>query len=511
MVSNFNFARLGFTPSAVENTPIPFGEWLPDLPEVNNPGAVEALNVIPSEQCYVPFKDLALQPGLTLPSAARGGVMIFDRAGSPQLFIGTPTGIYQRVGSAFVQVYTPAMPLYDGYKWQFVQFGWSLVALHPQVSPQVADVGGVVSFSPLGGTPPIARCASRVGDFVVLGNLDNENDPDSPRQPQRIRWSAFNNIESPWVTDPATQADFNDMPVEGGAVMNITGREYGTIFQERSISRMSYVGLPTVFDIETVEEERGAIATGSVVDIGAYVYFIAEDGFHVWNGTNATPIGDNKVNRYFFTRLNYAARDRIVGAVDYVNKCIVWAFPVGSSTDLTELIIYSYKENRFTHALKAVDHIMNGYSLDASLDDMFLNLDTQYPISFDDGSFAGGRPYLAGIETATHAFGLFNGSNMAATIDTAEFTGPSGNRVFVNSVRPLVDTPTPSTTVQIAKRDQLMGEALVFDTAIAQEITGECPVLDDARYMRFRIAVAAGVVWNQAMGIEVWRKATGRR
>lgn len=510
MVKARNFLKAGIPPSPVEPVSLPFGEWLPDLPEVDNPGAVEALNVIPSEGCYVPFKDIVPVAGLTLPGAAKGGIATVDRAGSPVVYGATTNGIFVRSSSTFASVYTTAITLYDKLTWQFVQFGDSIVALHPQLRPLVSDVGGTSVFSPLAGGPPIAYCGARVGDFLVLGNLDSEVDPDNTRRPNRIRWSAFNNIESPWVTDPATQADFNDMPSEGGAVTAITGREYGTIFQERSISRMSYVGLPEVFAIETVEETRGAISTGSVVDLGAQVLFIAEDGFHVWNGTNSAPIGDNKVNRFFFSRLNYAARDKIVGAVDVVNKCVMWAYPAGNNELPSEVIIFSYKENRFSHSDKVVEWLMSGFTLDASLDDLHGNLDTDYPASFDSTIYKGRRPYLTGFDT-THTFGVFNGAAMAATIDTSEYTGPSGSRVFANSARPIVDLSVPVATIQTLSRDQFRGEALVAGAAVAQEITEECPILVDARYVRLRTVIPAGAVWKQARGVQLWRKSTGRR
>ena len=38
---------------------IPFGEWLPDLAEYSNPGALIALNVIPQLQSYRALNDLS--------------------------------------------------------------------------------------------------------------------------------------------------------------------------------------------------------------------------------------------------------------------------------------------------------------------------------------------------------------------------------------------------------------------------------------------------------------------
>lgn len=502
-------SALNIPPQPVELSAVEFGEWLPDMPELDNPGAVEALNVIPGEGGYVPFKQLSPIDGLTLPEKAVSGIRLYNRGDDAQLYVGTLTGLYTKQAAAMAKVYTTPFTLFYENMWQFTQFGQYIVGLHPQVHPVVGDVGAGTPFTPLGGSPPIAAVGGRVGDFLVLGNLFSEDDPDDPRQPQRIRWSGFNNIEAPWITDPATQADFNDMPSEGGAVMGITGREFGSVFQARNISRMSYVGLPTVFDIETVETARGAISSGCIVDIGAAVFFIAEDGFFIWNGTNSTPIGDNKVNRYFFRQLNWKKRALIQGAVDYVNNAIVWAFPTDDTGALKEIITYSYKENKFTHTILTIEALINATPFGVSLDELVGNLDTDYPLTFDDAFWTDGRSTLGAFDT-DHTFGLFNGANMEATIDTTESTGPDSLRVFVNSARPIIDINAPASTISTIRRDQLIGGSLIIDDPVGQEITGECSVFSDARYTRFRVGVPAGTAWQHARGVQVFRKATGR-
>lgn len=504
------FKSLGITPSDVEPVTIEFGEWLPDLLTVNNPGAVEALNVLPNELGYVPFKAIIQAVGLVLPAACKGAITLGTKPGDIRLYAATADHLYVRNGDTFDEKFSYGIPLTSYHYWQFIQFGDYVVALRPDIKPQVAGTDGSDNFTELGGDPPIAQCGARVGDFLVLGNLDDEPGPDAARQPQRIRWNGFNRIDLPWTTDVEVQSDYQDMPVEGGAVIGITGREFGTVFQEHSISRMTYVGLPSVFEIETAEENRGAICTNGIVDIGALVFFIAEDGFFVWNGTNTTPIGSNKVNRYFFTRLNYTERRRIVGAVDYANECIRWAFPVGAGTALTEQIIYSYKDGRWSHATITVEYLLASYFLPASLDDLHGNLDADYPLSFDDPSYQGGKGVFAAFDS-THNYGSFTGAALAATLDTAEASGPNGRRVFVNAARPLVDVATNVCTMQAAMRDQLIGEGIAYSAATTQEITGECPIGADARYMRFRVNIPAAAAWSHALGVEVWRKATGRR
>ncbi len=502
-----NFLSLGATPSPVEDVNIPFGEWLPDIGELDNPGALEALNVVPIPGGYKPWRSFDASNSFKVATAVRGGLLYYERDGTVAILAGAADGIYQRNGLAFTKRYNYAIDV-TSQQWQFIQYGWSIVALPPGSAPLVTDVGGALTFYPLGGSPPIAYCGARIGDFLILGNLDGEPGPDPARQPNRIRWSGFNNIESPWVTDPATQADFNDMPAEGGAVLAITGREFGTIFQERCISRITYTGGQAVFDIQTVETERGAISTGSVVDLGSQVLFIAHDGIFMWNGVNAVPVSDNKVTSYFFRRLNYNAKRLIVGGVDPVNRCVFWAYPILDNTTLTEILIYSLVEQKFSRAEINVDHMFNAASLGITLEQLTAPLES-YTTSFDSDIYRGNIPALGGFRTGDQAYGVFVGPPLEAVIDTGLYTAPNRGRVFVNGARPLVDASAAVVQVKTLTRDQLLGDPIVESAYVSQEITGECPIIDEGRFMRFRTKIPAGSEWTYARGIDISRRSVG--
>lgn len=498
--------RLGLQPTPFEPATVEFGEWLPDFMNLNNPGAVEALNVIPRASGYVPYMSLAPVAGLVLPEVCRGAVTLTTRALDTRLYVGTVAALYVREGATFRSMWTSVINLNPAFLWQFVRYNDYLIALHPQAWPQLTDTSASVDFTDVGGLPPKAKVGAKIGEQLVLGNLEER---DGTAQPQRIRWSGYGNIQLPWDSDPATQADFNDMPADGGEVMGITGREFGTVFQEKIISRMTYVGLPKVFDIETVEQARGALCSGGIVNNGAVVYYIANDGFFIWDGVSSRPIGTDRVNKYFRDRLNYGARARIVGTLDSDNECVQWAFPVGTSTTLTEILIYSYSNNRWAHAYVSVEYLVPSGQRIISLDDLLDPLES-YTVSFDDPSYTEGRPTLAGFNTG-HAYGSFTGPSLEATMDTAEATAPAGRRVEVSNARPLVDITESVVAVRTLKRDQLIGGDVELGPYIQQELTGECPILDEARYMRFRCNIPAGASWTHAQGVEVMRRVGGSR
>ena len=99
---------------------------------------------------------------------------------------------------------------------------------------------------------------------------------------------------------------------------------------------------------------------------------------------------------------------------------------------------------------------------------------------------------------------------MAATIDTAEFSAPNNRRVIANSARPVVDATTPVVSIQPMGRDQLAGGSLLLGVPVVQEIDGNCPILAEARYMRFRTFIPAGTSWRHAQGVEIARRAGGQ-
>lgn len=494
-------------PDAIEPSEIPYGEWLPDQPTVNNPGAVEALNVIPADGSYVPFPQLETLLRSTIVKTVRGAASVIDENDVTQIYAGTIDGVYSKLSGSEFDVVKGNAPASDEYNWQFIRVNEQMVLVHPQNIPSRTPIGSVTLATVLGGTPPTAFCGAQVGDFLMLGHLAVDPDDGGGAFPSRVRWSGFNNIDSPWVTDPVTRADFQDMPPKGGPVVAIAGGEVGVIFQARKISIARPVATTEIFSITHVEE-RGAIARDSVVDLGAYKFFIAEDGFFTWNGTNSAPIGDGRVNKYFFNRLEFSRRGRIAGAVDYVNGCILWAFPTDTSGALTEIIIYSYRDNKWSHSIQTLEYLFSSAASNVTLEDLADPLES-YDFSFDDPILRrGGRSQLAAFDI-THTYGLFSGLPMAATIDTGEYSGPNNRRVFVNKVRPLVNLATPLATVQTAMRDQMIGQPVVFSDPVAQELDGACPILADARYMRFRTNIPMDTVWDHATGVEVFRKAGG--
>jgi hypothetical protein len=154
--------------------------------------------------------------------------------------------------------------------WEFAQWGERVLATN-FVNDIQAITAGASNFATLAGTPPKARHMAVVRDFLVLGNVTDYSTGASVAN--RVHWSGFNNIET-YEPAAATQADYQDLQGSGGHVQKVVGGEYGIIFQERSIWRMTYVGSPLVFQFDEVERGRGTPVPGSVVNYGSTIFYL---------------------------------------------------------------------------------------------------------------------------------------------------------------------------------------------------------------------------------------------
>jgi hypothetical protein len=309
------------------------------------------------------------------------------------------------------------------------------------------------------------------------------------------------------------QSDFNQMP-EGGSVQAITGAvggADGAVFMDSSIWRVQYEGPPTVFGFYQVDKSRGTPATNSVVNIGSNAFFLSDDGFYMFDGTNSVPIGANKVDKTFYADLDQAYFYRVVGAADPINKLVIWAYPgsghIGGNPN--RLIMYNWALGRWSYSdgitcETIYKDLTSGTTLEG-LDALGYTLDT-LPISLDSRSWTGGRLVLSAFDTS-HRLCRFAGSNLAATLETGEFNG-SGTRAFVNGFRPIVDGGT--ITGSIKYRD-LPTASLTETTDNSVDADGAIHHRISARYARAQVNIAAGGTWTHAQGIEPLIAKEGQR
>ena len=479
---------------------VPFGEWLPDIPDHLNKGATTATNVFPAAVSYKPFK-ASQQKSNALDSQCFGAFSTKDNSANVYTFAGTKSKLYKLSGETFSDVSQASTTYNAGADnfWSFSNFGTTVVASNGEDTPQKFVVGTSSVFADLGGSPPVFTFSAVIRDFLVVGRIKTVKN--------RVQWSGINDVET-W-TSGTKQSDYQDL-ADGGEITGIVGGEYGYIFQENQITRMDYVGGTTVFRFSVVSKNRGSIFAKAIAHVGKRVFFYSQDGFFEIDGENVKAIGQHKVNDYFKDNLSAGYQQNIIAATDPLNHLAVWSYP---STDATtgvqdRLLIYNYSVNRWSVVETAAEMIFTQFSeaftvdtLDtasSSLDSLTVSLDSRY--------WQGGVVNFAGFDS-DHKLIQFDGSNLAATLETGEIEPAPGARTTITMVRPLVDG---TSTARVTSRLRLADSGTSTSYSSLQS-NGDIPVRSSGRYHKIGVAIAAATTWNDAQGIDLIAIKSGLR
>lgn len=198
------FAPQFRTPAQTRPIPIAFGEWLPDLPALGNPGATVAKNVIPlTKRSYGPFPS-AVDYSDALDAFARGAHTARDSSGNVSNFAGDKTKLYKSSNTAWADV-SKAATTYataDAGWWEFEQFGNIVLATNFANAIQAFTLGTSTDFGDLAAAAPQARTMAVIKDFLMVGNTIDGTDGD---QPSRVWWPAINDIDN-WPTPGSSSA-----------------------------------------------------------------------------------------------------------------------------------------------------------------------------------------------------------------------------------------------------------------------------------------------------------------
>lgn len=483
---------------------IPFGEWLPDQPSFANTGATVAKNVIPDFRSYLPFPSASVF-STSLGARCQGDFVARDAAGNYYNYAGDASALYALVGQSWSNISAASYTLAVDDMWEFTQFGQLVIAVNGYGNvPQAMSAGGTV-FASLGGFPPRAKHIATVRDFVVLGNLSGD--------PQGVRWCAINNAAS-WTADAATLADSQSLPGDGGHVQRVIGGEYGTVFQERAIYRMTFVGSPLVFQFDKVHTNIGAYCPHSVVAYRNQIFFLSEDGFQLYDGSDITPIGAGKVDRTFFDEHDMNFHYRVSAAIDPVRKLVAWAYPAAGNNNgnPNRILIYHWPSRRWSRVedieVECISRSNTGaFTLD-SLDNYSTNLDAIL-LTLDSTQWIGGNYLLSGFNSS-HRLIHFDGSAMAATVETGEQQFNRNGLSYVTEIRPVGEGLSASFQAAVGSRLNLT-QSISYSSALSPVSAGFVQVRNTNRFHRFRLTTSSATDFTHLAGVDVTVVADGSR
>lgn len=486
-----------------------FGPWQPDTPDNDDGSAVEATGVVPGYGgAYEPQSGLQTFSN-SLSARCQGAFACKAADGAVFWFAGDRGDLF-----ALSSVTWSNVSVVGGYSvssdgsWSFAQYGDAVYAADYNDTIQVYTLGAGGSFSPVASAPR-ARRLFVVANFLVALNTVDSGTPN----PQRVRWSGLDQPLS-WTVDSVTQADFQDLYGAGGqnmaAAVGLVGAD-AAIFQQRGVWRMTYAGLPLIFEFAQIEGVRGTPAPKSLITIGGLCYYLAENGFAVFDGNTSESIGAGKVDRFFASDANPARLYRTSGVADTDRKLLFWAYVSNASVDgnCDRILVYNYVTGWWSLLKLAVELLWQtlsfGYTLD-QLDAFYgANIDA-FPVSFDSAQWQGGLHQLSAFDTG-HRTSHFSGAPLGASLVTSENLMPDPHRYLTVKAWPVVEcrSATADVAISIGHRSRAI-DAVTWGASIPPNNVGFSPQRVSDHYNRYRLSISASTVWARAVGIDI---ATG--
>lgn len=496
---------------------LPVTEYSPDMPAFENPGSDAIANCIPyTPTSYGPAPSFAVFGG-AMAARCQGAGTFLSSAGNVYVFSGDATDLY---------LYNPSnlnppelvSKVDGGYttgateRWNFTQMGDRVMATNFSDAIQVYTLDSSTDYADLSATAPKARYCAVIKNFMVVANT---YDGVSNEQPQRVWWSAVNDPTN-WPTPGtptalAVQSSYNDLLGPYGWIYGIVGdlgNADGAVFMERAIWRVMYAGPSQTFDFSPAEGARGTRIPGGIVQVGNLVYYIADNGFYVFDGTTSVPIGVNRVDQTFFKTFDQNYTDRVTGAHDPQLKCVYWDFPSVNAINGTPdtRYCYNYAVNKWSYIEINGDMPVQSLSFGYTLDTMPGPLDAlKYPL--DSRVWTGGNLVLAGFNQ-NHEFGYYNGTSLEAVIETTEVEGIKGKMSFISNARPYVDGG--SSMVALSHRNTLV-EPPTYGPAYGINSIGTAPQRSQGRYFRALVTIPAGETWQHFQGVDIYGIPHGTR
>ena len=472
---------------------LPFGDFLPDLPDHGTPGLSNAVNVYQSAGGYRPLGQFEAHTD-ALPAPCLAASAFIAPSGRVVFLACTSTGIYRQEALGW-ELLQGGYDVPEDGRWRFAQFGpLAIVSNHidPPVKVNLEDD----AVAPLAGNPPKMQAMAVVNNFLV-GTQTNGS-------VTQVAWSGENDAE--YWTYASRKSDYNDFP-DGGEVTGIVGGEVGLILQRTAVRRMAFVGGNLIFRFDKISSNIGCASIHTVAQHGELAFWYSGNGFVMWDGATIRPIGFERVDDAFITRYGVVDFDRMSTAIDAQRNVVVW------STGLA-MWCYNWLLDKWTVIEHDAEVITSRLTRPPSLEEQDPvvgapddNVESPNLISFDAARFKIGDPRFYVFHNG--ALGVFSGENMAARFTDRRREMVEGRDARPRRVRPMCDA-VDGMTVRLDTWQRLgdMPRRAEFSRLNA---SGEMPVRARGRFVQARLSIAANTPWTYAQGLDLTLEAGGSR
>jgi hypothetical protein len=468
-------------------TQVVFKEWLPDLPAWGNPGLLTANNVEPLATVYKSFATLQNTGGPVVPGSEIYGVGLAYDSGGADYYAATDDGIFE--SSNGTGAFTARSATMGAASYEFLQYE-NLLLVTSANGPLFRTVGSASNFVTLGsapGTAPAFTHIGRVGQFI-LGTYYTAG-------ASRIRWSGIDDPTS-WPAPGSATAIAQQSgeqitdPTFGIATGFSSGDQFALVFQQGSITRITYVGGNAVFQFDTISDKIGCQWPKSIVRIGGITYFMNRDGVFRTDGVTVQNLSENKCSKFLADRVTVLNED-IYGVYHRIKKLIYWSYSTTGAPAFTatKMLILNPEDGRFTTADYAGSSAIYGST----------GVETIYIPN---------NVFIWGFGLS-NTLGSLSGTAGSAVLETGDSEFSEGGRTYIDGIKPLVESSgtAPAIGVRVGFRDDLGTAPSYTSTTAPFARTGYANFRSDAKYHRVELNLTGN--FEKAVGFEYIAKPAG--
>lgn len=463
---------------------IPYGELASDRPAA----LIRATGAWATADGFRPAK--SFQAITSALAGILGGAAYVGSDGTAAFLAGNSTNLYRYSGGSG---WSSVLGSLAATSWRFDQFDDLVIGVNGAGPVKFDLIGGTAAA--LGGSPPTSDLVATVRDQVFLAG--------DPSARNVLCISGYLDAEE-WTA--GTNQSLNVAFKNGGEIMGLAGGETGIILQKGAIRRAIYTGDITVWQFDEIAHNIGCMAKGSVASDGQLVFFLSEQGFKMTDRNAVYPIGDEKIDRWFFSRFSRSDLESISCAIDPRQTVVIWAMPGTPGL----LLAYNWTRQKWATLEISTKLVFGGFTANTSLD----ALDAIYPsgldsipVSLDSPLFAGGNPLLL-IADATGVVGALSGGNQAAEFVIAPMEIEPGRRVRLRAARPVSDAVNATVRVDARAR---AGDTEAVTTSGSVRDNGSVPLRANGRHIGVTHQIPAGEDWSYALAIDLEYEREGER
>lgn len=215
--------------------------------------------------------------------------------------------------------------------WSMDAYG-DLIMMTPGGQTGVYNWGGDNTVAPtlLSGAPSAVNYVfSSQNIIITLGAANVGN---------RVQWSDQGNATS-WTATAQNQAGSTD--IQGVGLFLGHAKVSDTVnllFTNNEVVRMTYIGLPYVWQFEIIEQRIGIVAQNAHASLGSLVYWVGNTDCYMYDGAAVSPMPNNTLRQFVFDNINTVQQSKCW--MGYIPKFreLWFGYPSEASTEIDSMV-----------------------------------------------------------------------------------------------------------------------------------------------------------------------------